>query len=50
MTGAFVFSHPFGRQSLSSRSIATERSELVVSATEYGSVTWFVSIAPVVGA
>ena len=50
ITGAFVFFHTFGAHAGSARSIATDRVEFVVSATAYGSVTWFVSTFPVVGA
>ena len=41
---------PAGFSARSSRSASTERCELVVRATEYGSVTRFTTTVPVVGA
>lgn len=48
-SGAGVVAQRSGWKSGSARSVATERVEFVVSATEYGSVTSLCSTVPVVG-
>ena len=48
--GFFSRFQPAGLRDRALRSTSTERSELVVRASEYGSVTRFTSTAPVLGA